>query len=108
MWDIDGVIAVLGAYPVHIMSFVGTIMLVALVIPKRRRWRNLFSNATEPHTEKRKLTQSEKETLSQKIQSAHTKKLKKSFAGKDARWSMALTLLGLFVAILLWILIVTY
>jgi hypothetical protein len=39
MYDLKGVIAVIVAYPVHIMSFVGSILLLGLVLPRRRRQR---------------------------------------------------------------------
>jgi len=39
MYDLKGVIAVIAAYPVHLMTFVGCVLLFWLVLPRRRRWR---------------------------------------------------------------------
>ena len=82
MYDLKGVIAVIVAYPVHIMSFVGSILLLGLVLPRRRGQRKQLLISTEPLTEKKGLTQSEKAFLTGKIRDNSTASLKKSFAGK--------------------------
>ncbi|MCY3744543.1 MAG: hypothetical protein OXH00_26295 [Candidatus Poribacteria bacterium] len=82
MYDLKGVIAVIVAYPVHIMSFVGSILLLGLVLPRWRRQRKQPLISTEPLFGKKGLTQSEKAVLTGKIRDSGTESLKKSFAGK--------------------------
>ena len=82
MYDLEGVIAVIVAYPVHIMSFVGSILLLGLVLPRRKRQRKQPLISTAPLFEKKGLTQSEKAVLTGKIRDSGTESLKKSFAGK--------------------------
>ena len=99
----DGFFVVLQAYPVHIMTVVGTVMLFILILPKRKRRRNQPSAATEPRTEKRKLTADEKQVLAEKIRNAGTENLKKSFAGEDkTKYKVFVTIL-LIAVILFWI-----
>ncbi len=83
MYDLEGVIAVIAAYPVHIMSFVGSILLLGLVLPKRRRQRKQPLISTEPLVEKKGLTQSEKAFLTGKIRDSGTESLKKSLQAKQ-------------------------
>ncbi len=71
------------AYPVHIMTLIGCILLFALILPKRRRSRRPPLISTEQPVVKKGLTQNEKQLLAEKIQSTRTENLKKSFAGKD-------------------------
>lgn len=103
MYDLKGVIAVITVYPVHIMTFVGCMMLFGLVLPRRRRRRKHLSISTEPSTEKRGLTQREKELLAEKIRGSGTANLKKSFAGEDNTMSMVLVTIVLILLFLLWI-----
>ena len=100
----DGFFVVLQAYPVHIMTVVGTVMLFILILPKRKRRRNQPSAATEPRTEKRKLTADEKQVLAEKIRNAGTENLKKSFAGEDNTVAMVLATIGLLILTFLWVL----
>jgi membrane associated rhomboid family serine protease len=103
MYDLKGVIAVIVAYPVHIMSFVGSILLFGLVLPRRRRQRKQLLISTEPLTEKKGFTQSEKAFLTGKIRDNSTASLKKSFAGKANPVYITLTAIGLIVVFFLWI-----
>ena len=95
MYDLEGVIAVIVAYPVHIMSFVGSILLLGLVLPRRRRQRKQPLISTEPLFEKKGLTQSEKAVLTGKIRDSGTESLKKSFAGKASPVYVTLVMIGL-------------
>lgn len=95
MYDLKGVIEVIAAYPVHIMSFVGSILLLGLVLPRQRRQRKQPLISTEPLTEKKELTQSEKAFLTGKIRDSGTESLKKSFAGKANPVYVTLVMIGL-------------
>ena len=103
MNDLEGVIAVIVAYPVHIMSFVGSILLLGLVLPRRRRQRKqpLISNA--PLVGKKGLTQSEKAFLTGKIRDNGTESLKKSFAGKANPVYVTIAMIGLILLFFLWV-----
>ena len=100
----DGFFVVLQAYPVHIMTVVGSVMLFILILPKRKRRRNPLSAATESRTEKRKLTADEKQALAEKIRNAGTENLKKSFAGEDNTVAMVLATIALLILTFLWVL----
>ncbi len=107
MFDLKGVITVIAAYPVHIMSFVGCVLLLGLVLPRRKRRHKQLLSSNEPPTEKRRLTQSEKELLAGKIQSSGITNLKKSFAGKANPIYTTLTMISvvlLFFVFVLWVL----
>ncbi len=104
MYDLKGVIAVIVAYPVHIMSFVGSILLLGLVLPRRRRQRKQPLISTEQLVEKKGLTQNEKVFLTGKIRDNRTESLKKSFAGKANPVSVTLTMIGLILLFFLWVL----
>ena len=104
MYDLKGVIAVIVAYPVHIMSFVGSILLLGLVLPKRRRQRKQPLTSTKPLVGKKGLTQSEKAFLTGKIRDNSTESLKKSFAGKANPVSVTLIMIGLILLFFLWVL----
>ncbi|MDE0465922.1 MAG: hypothetical protein OYL97_02600 [Candidatus Poribacteria bacterium] len=95
MYDLEGVIAVIVAYPVHIMSFVGSILLLGLVLPRRKRERKQPLISTEPLFEKKGLTQSERAILTGKIRDSGTESLKKSFAGKANPVYVTLVMIGL-------------
>ena len=107
MWDIKGVIEVIAAYPVHIMSFVGAVLLLGLVLPRRKKQYKQLLTSDEPLREKKGLTQSEKELLAGKIQSNGIVNLKKSFAGKANPVHTTLAMIGLvllFFTFVLWVL----
>lgn len=95
MYDLEGVIAVIVAYPVHIMSFVGSILLLGLVLPRRKRQRKQPLISTAPLFEKKGLTQGEKAVLTGKIRDSGTESLKKSFAGKANPVYVTLVMIGL-------------
>ena len=104
MYDLKGVIEVILAYPVHIMSFVGTILLLGLVLPRRRRERKQPLISTQPLIEKKGLTQSEKAFLTEKIRGNSTESLKKSFAGKANPVYVTLVMISLVLLFFLWVL----
>ena len=104
MYDLKGVIELIAAYPVHIMTFVGCILLFGLVLPKRRKQHKQSLISTEPLTEKKGLTQSEKELLTGKIRDSGTTNLKKSFAGKANPVYTTLIMIGLVMIFFLWVL----
>ena len=103
MYDLKGVIEVILAYPVHIMSFVGTILLLGLVLPRRRRERKQPLISTVPLIEKKGLTQSEKILLTEKIRDNSTESLKKSFAGKANPVYVTLGMIGLILLFFAWV-----
>ena len=95
MYDLQGVIAVIVAYPVHIMSFVGTLLLLGLVLPRRRRQRKQPLMSTEPPSRKQGFTQHEKAFLTGKIRDRNSENLQKSFAGKASPVYVTLIMTGL-------------
>lgn len=103
MYDLEGVIVVIVAYPVHIMSFVGSILLLGLVLPRRRRQRKQSLISAEPLVEKKGLTQSERAFLTEKIRDNGTESLKKSFAGKANPVYVTLAMIGLILLFFLWV-----
>ena len=106
MYDLKGVIEVILAYPVHIMSFVGCILLFGLVLPRRRKEHKQRLISTESTVEKKGLTQSEKEFLSGKIRDSGTINLKKSFVGKANPIYTTLVMIGLVTLFFLWVIFI--
>lgn len=104
MFDLKGVIEVIAAYPVHIMSFVGCILLLGLVLPRRKKQHKQLWVSNEPPVQKRALTQDEKALLTGKIQSTGTANLKKSFAGKANPVYTSLVMIGLVLLFFVWVL----
>ena len=104
MYDLKGVIEVIMAYPVHIMSFVGSILLLGLVLPRRRRQQKQPQASTEPLFGKKGLTQHEKVLLTEKIRDNSTESLKRSFAGKANPVYVTLVMIGLVLLFFLWVL----
>ena len=104
MYDLKGVIEVIMAYPVHIMSFVGSILLLGLVLPRRRRQQKQPQVSTEPLIGKKGLTQREKAFLTEKIRDNSTESLKKSFAGKANPVYVTIVMIGLVLLFFLWVL----
>lgn len=80
MNDLQGVLEVIAAYPVHILTFVGCILLLVLVWPKRKRQRKHLSISPESSAKKAEFTQSEKQLLAEKINQNRMSSLKKSSA----------------------------
>ena len=107
MYDLKGVIEVIAAYPVHIMSFVGCVLLLGLVLPRRKRRHKQLLVSNEPATQKKELTQDEKEFFIGKIQNSGIANLEKSFAGKANPIYTTLAMIGLvllFFIFVLWVL----
>lgn len=104
MYDLKGVIEVIMAYPVHIMSFVGSILLLGLVLPRRRRQQKQPRVSTGHLFGKKELTQREKALLTEKIRDNSTESLKKSFAGKANPIYVTLAMIGLILLFFLWVL----
>ena len=89
----QGVLELLMAYPVHIMTLIGCILLFVLILPKRRRHRSSPLISTEQPVVKKGLTENEKQLLAEKIRDTQTENLKKSFAGEDtARYKIFVTI----------------
>ena len=105
MYDLRGLIELVAAYPVHIMSFIGCVMLFGLVLPKRKR-QQLPLTSSESRPEKRGLTHAQKTLLVGKIQSSGTENLRKSFAGKANPVYVTLVMIGLVAVFFLWVLLV--
>lgn len=82
MNDLQGVLEVIAAYPVHILTFLGCILLLVLVIPKRKRRREREHMSVSPQSSAKKteLTQSERHLLVEKINQNRISSLKKSSA----------------------------
>ena len=80
MNDLQGVLELIAAYPVHILTFVGCILLLVLVLPKRRRKHKHLSISPESSAKKTEFTQSEKHLLAEKINENRMSSLKKSSA----------------------------
>lgn len=83
MNDLDGVLSVIAAYPVHILTFFGTILLLILVIPKRKRLIKHLSISPESAAKKAEFTQSEKHLLAEKINESRMSNLKKTSATSE-------------------------
>ena len=75
--ELGAIIGLITMYPVHIMTFVGCVLLFFQVLPRRKRRRNLLSSLTEPPSERSVLTQHEKSFLTAKIRDSGTENLKK-------------------------------
>lgn len=78
MADLYGVLELISTYPVHILTFVGCILLLVLVLPKRKRLREHLSISPESAAKKTVFTQSEKNLLAEKINENRMSSLKKS------------------------------
>ena len=78
MNDLQGVLEVIAAYPVHILTFFGCILLLILVIPKRKRQTKHLSISPESAAKKAEFTQSEKHLLAEKINESRMSNLKKT------------------------------
>jgi len=88
------------------MSFVGSILLLGLVLPRRRRQRKPPLISTKPLSKKKELTQSEKTFLTRKIRDSGTESLKKSFAGKASPVYLTvivIVLITLFFVFIAWV-----
>ena len=80
MSDLSGVLEVMAAYPVHIMTFAGCILLLWLVLPrKKRRHKNLVISPKSV-AEKKEFTQNEKLILAEKIKESRRRNIQKSSA----------------------------
>lgn len=92
MKDLQGVLSVLVAYPVHILTLLGCILLFVLVYPKRRRKGKYTQISSETSAKKKDLTQSEKHQLADKINEHRLSGLKKSMAiGQDSKFMVFMT-----------------
>lgn len=67
MADLSGVLSLIAAYPVHIVTFLGCLLLLKLVIPKRKRRPKHITVPSESTAKKKTLTQDEKQRLAQMI-----------------------------------------
>ncbi len=103
--ELGAIIGLIVMYPVHIMTFVGCVLLFFLVLPRRKRRRNLLSTLTELPSERRVLTQHEKAFLVAKIRDSRTENLKKSFTARVSSRSIKYMIFassGLIVVLILW------
>lgn len=83
MSDLYGVISLIAVYPVHLVTFLGCILLLALVIPKRRRRRKHSYISSDSTAKKKSLTQEEKRLIAEKINENRMSYLKKKQAEID-------------------------
>lgn len=103
MYDLQGVLELLVAYPVHILTFLGCILLLVLVWPKHRKKGKYTPISSESTAKKQDLTQSEKHQLVDKINENRMSGLKKSAAiGQDSKF-MVFTTIVLIVLTLIFI-----
>ncbi|MCG9127337.1 hypothetical protein JT359_07005 [Candidatus Poribacteria bacterium] len=92
MYDLDGLLTVIAAYPVHILTFLGCILLLTLVWPKYRKKRKYTPIPSESTAIKQDLTQSEKQQLVDKINENRMSGIKKSAAiGQDTKFMVFIT-----------------
>lgn len=80
MSDLGGVLSVIAAYPVHILTFFGCILLLILVLPKRKRKHKHLSISSESSAKKIDFTQNEKQLLAEKINENRMRNIEKSSA----------------------------
>ncbi len=80
MADLYGVLELISTYPVHIMTFVGCLLLLGLVLPKRKRRYKHLSISPKTTAEKREFTQQEKHLIVEKINENRMNNLKKTSA----------------------------
>jgi len=85
----------------------GTVGVVILFRFLYTKWKSQRYNPTPPapsRSQKRNLTQHDRQTLAQKIRETRTNNLKKSFAGEDSSKGMIFATIGLILIVLLWLL----
>ena len=104
MNDLYGVLTVIGAYPVHILTFFGCILLLILVLPKRKRQHQQLSISPDSVAKSAEYTQNEKHLLAAKINESRSNNLKKSFAGSMSSKGMLFSTLGLIILTVLFVL----
>ncbi|MCY4401845.1 MAG: hypothetical protein OXD54_04640 [Candidatus Poribacteria bacterium] len=104
MNDLYGVLTVIGAYPVHILTFFGCILLLILVIPKRKRRHKLLSIFPDSVAKSVEYTVNEKHLLAEKINESRSNNLKKSLAGSMSSKGMLFSTLGFIVLTILFVL----
>lgn len=80
MSDLDGVLSVIAAYPVHILTFAGCILLLVLVLPKRKRQHKYLSISPASSAKKAELSKDEKQQLAEKINENRMRNIQKSAA----------------------------
>ena len=103
--ELGAIIGLIAMYPVHIMTFVGCVLLFFHVLPRKKRRRNLLSTLTERPSERKVLTQHEKSFLAEKIRDNRTENLKKSFTVRVSSRYMKYMIFassGLIVVLILW------
>ncbi len=92
---------------IGITVLVGTVGVVILFRFLYTKWKSQRYNPTPPglsRSQKRNLTQHDRQTLAQKIRETRTNNLKKSFAGEDSSKGMIFATIGLILIVLLWLL----
>ena len=95
-YELRAIIGLIAVYPVHIMTFVGCVLLFWHVLPRRKRRRNLLSTLTGLPSERKVLTQQEKSLLVGKIRDSRTENLKKSFTARASTRYMKYMSVGSF------------
>ena len=80
MSDLNGVFAVFAAYPVHILTFAGCILLLVLVLPKRKRQHKHLAISPESSAKKADFSKEEKQKLAEKINENRMRVIQKSAA----------------------------
>lgn len=78
MYDLHGVSQLLLAYPVHLLTFLGCILLLVLVWPKRKRKGKHIPISSESVAKMKEFTKNEKDLLVGKINENRMSGLRKS------------------------------
>jgi hypothetical protein len=91
---------------IGVAVLVGAVGVVILFRFLYTKWKSQRYNPTlsgPSHSQKRNLTQHERQALTQKIRETRINNLKKSFAGEDSSKGMIFATIGLILIILLWL-----
>ena len=87
-----------------LVGIVGIVILFRFLYTKWKSQRYNPISSGQSRSQKRNLTQHERQALAQKIRETRTDNLKKSFAGEDSSKGMIFATIGLILIILLWFL----
>ena len=67
IYDLQAFVGIIAAYPVHIMTLVGCVLLFFLVLPRRKRRYKPSLTLNPAAVKKKELTPDEKKILAQKV-----------------------------------------
>ena len=84
MFDLQAFVGIIAAYPVHIMTLVGCVLLFFLVLPRRKRRYKPSLKLNPAAVNRKELTPDEKKILAQKVREGGIETLKTSFSHRTA------------------------